>query len=76
MTTLADLNKSILQLTPEEGFQLIKDVRERRRTVVKKTITVTKKQQKKPIPSIEVLFAGMTQENKDKMIKKMEEDLK
>lgn len=73
MATINDLHTSISQLPRGEAMQLIYDIRASRR-VVKKKGKPTKKKAKR-IKDPMAMFKAMSQEERDKLIQMLEEEV-
>jgi len=75
LTDLTDLKKSVSQLNDEELFNLMKDIRQSRRTTHEKK-SVKKADGRERVSrkvelDLSVMIEGMTPEMKDKLLKQM-----
>ena len=69
MTTINDLNKSISDMTSDELFERLKDIRKNRR--IKKKPALTTKTSKIALASADKLLESMSQEQINSLISKL-----
>jgi hypothetical protein len=72
MTTIHDLNTSIVDMTREEVFGLIKQIRFSRRNPHKKTTTTSRSPKKKKEVDISAIMQSMSKDAKSALLKELE----
>ena len=72
MTTIHDLKESILEMDNEKAFELIKEVRFKRRQPPKKATRKSTKRSPRKL-DIKSMISGMSEEQRQKLISELEE---